>query len=180
MLTPDQIAAAQKANLETLFGLMNKAIDGVNKLAELNLSTAREALSDSERRVDAALSAKDAQELLALQTATVQPLMERTTTYTRQLYELAAGSGQELSRSLEAHAAEVQRAMDTLLKSAMNSAPAGSETAVTAMRNAVSTATEALEAMQKAFLQASSMAEQNLRAAATGGTPAAAKPARKR
>ena len=59
MLTPDQIAAAQKANLETLFGLMNKAIDGVNKLAELNLSTAREALSDSARRVDAALSAKD-------------------------------------------------------------------------------------------------------------------------
>ena len=34
-LTADQILAAQKANLETLFGLTTKAFEGVEKLVEL-------------------------------------------------------------------------------------------------------------------------------------------------
>jgi Phasin protein len=37
MLTAEQVLAAQKANVETLFGLTNKAFEGVEKLVELNL-----------------------------------------------------------------------------------------------------------------------------------------------
>ena len=37
MLTAEQILASQKANFETLFGLTNKAFEGVEKLVELNL-----------------------------------------------------------------------------------------------------------------------------------------------
>ena len=36
MLTADQIIAAHKANIETLFGLTNKAFEGVEKLVELS------------------------------------------------------------------------------------------------------------------------------------------------
>ena len=38
MLTAEQLLAAQKANVETLFGLTAKAFDGVEKLVELNLT----------------------------------------------------------------------------------------------------------------------------------------------
>ena len=41
-LTPEQFAAANKANLETLFGLTNKAFEGVEKLVELNLQVAKD------------------------------------------------------------------------------------------------------------------------------------------
>lgn len=41
MLTQEQIAAAHKANLETFFGLTNKAFEGVEKLVELNLESSR-------------------------------------------------------------------------------------------------------------------------------------------
>jgi hypothetical protein len=37
MLTAEQVIAANKANIETLFGLTNKAFEGVEKLVELNL-----------------------------------------------------------------------------------------------------------------------------------------------
>ena len=37
MLTAEQMMAAQRANVETLFGLTNKAFEGVEKLVELNL-----------------------------------------------------------------------------------------------------------------------------------------------
>jgi hypothetical protein len=41
MLTQEQIAAAHKANLETFFGLTNKAFEGVEKLVELNLQVVK-------------------------------------------------------------------------------------------------------------------------------------------
>ena len=36
-LTAEQVIAANKANVETLFGLTNKAFEGVEKLIDLNL-----------------------------------------------------------------------------------------------------------------------------------------------
>ena len=44
-LTPEQILASHKANLETLFGLTNKAFEGVEKLVELNVTASRAALA---------------------------------------------------------------------------------------------------------------------------------------
>jgi hypothetical protein len=67
MMTVDQIVAAQKANVETLFGLTNKAFAGVEKLMELNIHASKAALSEASDNAKAALSVKDAQELLALQ-----------------------------------------------------------------------------------------------------------------
>ena len=46
MLTPEQILASHKANVETLFGLTNKAFEGVEKLVELNLQVARTAIGE--------------------------------------------------------------------------------------------------------------------------------------
>ncbi|MBQ5459485.1 MAG: phasin family protein [Rhodocyclaceae bacterium] len=37
MLTPEQLLASQKANLETIYGLTTKAFEGMEKLVELNL-----------------------------------------------------------------------------------------------------------------------------------------------
>lgn len=47
MLTAEQIVAAQKANIETLFGLTQKAFEGVEKLVDLNVQATKAALSES-------------------------------------------------------------------------------------------------------------------------------------
>ena len=73
MLTAEQLIAAQKANVETLFGLTNKAFEGVEKLVELNLQVAKTALGEAGDTARAALSVKDAQELLSLQASLLQP-----------------------------------------------------------------------------------------------------------
>ena len=51
-LTPEQIAAAQKANLETLAGLTNQALKSVEKLVELNMQIAKNSLSESMSNAD--------------------------------------------------------------------------------------------------------------------------------
>jgi hypothetical protein len=43
-LTPEQLAAAQKANLETLSGLTGQALKSIEKLVELNMQIAKSSL----------------------------------------------------------------------------------------------------------------------------------------
>ena len=73
--TADQFVAAQKASIETLFGLTTKAFEGVEKLVELNLQVAKTTLTEAAETATAAASVKDAQELLALQAGLLQPAM---------------------------------------------------------------------------------------------------------
>ena len=172
-LTADQILAAQKANLETLFGLTTKAFEGVEKLVELNVTASKAALAEAQSTAQAALSVKDAQELLTLQASLFQPLAEKTAAYSRHLYDIAQGTGAEFSKAFEAKAAEAQQAFVGLVDSASKNAPAGSETAVAVMKSAVAAANNAFESVQKAVKQASDVAEANFNAVSSQAVAAA-------
>ncbi len=99
IMTNEQLVAAHKANVETLFGLTSKAFENIQKLTELNLNASREALQQSAEHTQALLSAKDAQELLALQARLFQPLAEKTVAFSRQLIDIAAT--RDFSEALE-------------------------------------------------------------------------------
>ena len=161
MLTAEQIVAAQKANIETLFGLTQKAFEGVEKLVELNVQATKAALSETANSTQALLSVKDAQELLTLQASLMQPLAEKTVAYSRHLYDIASGTGAEFGKAAEAQAADAQKKFMAVVDNAAKNAPAGSETAVAVMKSAVSAANNAMESVQKAVKQATEMAESN-------------------
>ncbi|MBS0341545.1 MAG: phasin family protein [Proteobacteria bacterium] len=172
-LTADQIIAAQKANLETLFGLTTKAFEGVEKIVELNVTASKAALTEAATTAQAALEVKDVQELLALQASLYQPLAEKTAAYSRHLYDIAQATGAEFGKAFEAKATEAQQAVVGLIDSASKNAPAGSETAVAVLKSAVAAANNAFESVQKAVKQASDVAEANFNAVSTSAVNAA-------
>ncbi len=159
--TPEQYAAAQKANLETLFGLTNKAFEGVEKLVELNMQVARTTLAEVAESTQAALSVKDAQELLNLQASLLQPSAEKAAAYSRHVYEILAGTNAEVTKAAEATMADGQKKVLALVDTAVKNAPAGSESAVAMMKSAVAAANNAFESVQKAAKQATEVAEAN-------------------
>lgn len=173
MLTTEQIMASHKANIETLFGLTQKAFEGVEKLVELNVQATKAALAESANHAQAVMSVKDAQELMALQANMVQPLAEKTAAYSRHLYDIASAAGAEVGKTIEGQTAEAQSKFAGLIDSATQNAPAGSETAVTAMKNGVAAANTAFESVQKAVKQASDMATENFNTAAASALNAA-------
>ena len=125
MITVEQIVNTQKTNVETFFGLTGKAFEGVEKLIELNISAAKNAITEAAQTTQAALSAKDAQELLALQQSLVAPAAEKAAAYGRYVYEIAASTGAEVTRVAEAQGAEVQAKFMALVDTALKNAPAG-------------------------------------------------------
>ncbi|MFT3777058.1 MAG: phasin family protein [Ottowia sp.] len=180
MLTPEQLIATQKANLETLHGLTTKAFEGVEKLVELNLQATKAALTESNQHAQALLSVKDAQELIALQASLFQPLSEKAAAYSRHLYDIASGTGAEFTKAFEGKFAESQAQFAALVENAARNAPAGSETAVAMMKSAVAAANNAFESVQKAVKQATDVAEANFSAVAASATNAAKSAAKKR
>ena len=160
----EQILAANKANVQSLFELTQKAIAGVEQLVELNLQVAKAAMADVQGNTHAALSVKDAQELLALQQSMLQPAAEKAVAYGRQVYDILAASNAEVTRMAEAQFAGAQQAANALVDNAVKNAPAGTENVVGLLKNAMVAANQAAETAQKAVKQAAQVAEANVQA----------------
>jgi phasin family protein len=175
--TAEQLIAAQKSNLETLFGLTAKAFEGVEKLVELNLQVAKTALEEASETAKSALSVKDAQELVALQAGLLQPAAEKAAAYGRHLYDIASSTSAEVGKVTESKFAEAQSKLLAVVDTAVKNAPAGSENAVALVKSAVAAASNAFESVQKAAKQAADVAEANFQAVSTSAVKAASQAA---
>lgn len=167
--TPEQFTAANKANVEVLLSIANTSFASAERLAALNLNTARTLLDESISNTKSLLSAKDVQELMSLQSSLAQPLVEKIVAYNRSIYEIASQSQEEISKLFESQIAEVNKSLTSTLDKAAKSAPAGSDVAVAAVKSAIAAANSAYDSVSKAAKQVAEIAEANV-AAATNAT----------
>ncbi|MEF8733359.1 MAG: phasin family protein [Candidatus Accumulibacter meliphilus] len=178
---PEQFAAANKASVDAMLTLANTALASAERIAALNLNTARSMLEDGVSNAKAMLGAKNAQELFSVQASLAQPNLEKAVAYTRSVYEISAQSKEEISKLLEAQFSDFQKQVFALMEQAAKSAPVGSDVALSAVKSAIASATSAFDSMNKAAKQVADIAETNVAAAtnatvkAVGATAAAAK-----
>lgn len=171
--TPAQFAEVQKGQFDAMFAASHAMFGATEKLVELNLAAAKAVMDESAEKAQAFLGVKDVQELLALSGGFAQPTLEKATSYGRQVYGIAAGTGAELTKIVEAQIAESNKKITEMVEFAAKSAPVGSEPAVSMFKSAVAAANTAYDTFTKASKQAVEMAESNL-AAATSATMKAA------
>ena len=167
--TTEQFASANKANVETLLTIANTAFASAERLAALNLNTARAVLEDSVANAKALLAVKDVQQLVAMQATLAQPAVEKAVAYSRSVYEIATQTQEELSKVVESQFSEMNKTVATALDKAAKNAPAGSDVAVAAVKQAIAAANSAYDSMTKAAKQVAEIAEANV-AAATSAT----------
>lgn len=165
--TPEQLVAAHKSNVETLFGLTQKAFEGMEKLVELNMQVAKTSLNEMAETTVAAMSVKDAQELVSLQASLLQPTAEKAAAYSRHVYDIVAGTSAEVTKATEATMADGQKKVLALVDNAVKNAPAGTENAVALVKSAITAANNAYESAHKAAKQAAEVAEANFQAVTT-------------
>ncbi len=161
-LTPEQMAAAQKANLETLSSLTKQALQSIEKLVELNMQITKQSLGESMSSAKKALEVKDIQQLLAHQAEAVQPMAEKIMAYSRHLYELAHDTQETFTKSAEKELQAGQQKINSLVEDWTKNAPTGSDAAVQVMKQAIASANTAFETSQKAIKQAVQLSKGNL------------------
>ncbi len=164
MLTAEQLMAAHKTNLETLFSMGQTSFEGVEKLMALNMQVAKTAIEEAAENTKAVLAVKDAQELMALHTSMMQPTAEKLAAYSRHVYDIATATSTSVAKMTEGQLAESQKKFMSVVDSAVKNAPAGSENTVVFLKSAVAAANNAFDTLQKAAKQATDVAEANFQA----------------
>lgn len=163
--TPEQIAAANKANLEALVSIANNAFANAEKITALNLGVARSLVEDSIANTRSLMGVKDAQELFNLQGSLGKPLVEKAVAYNRSVYDIATSGQEQFTKLFEAQVAELNKAFTGLIDKAAQQAPAGSDVAFAAMKSAMAAANSAYDSVNKVAKQVAELAEANVSAA---------------
>jgi phasin family protein len=164
-VTPEQIQATNKTAVEAMLSLASSQFAAIEKLANLNASAIRAAFEDTMSNARALAGAKDVQELVSLQSTFAQPAMEKAIAYSKSVYEVATQANADLSKATEKRIAEWNENFVSLLDKAVKNAPAGSDVAVTAVKQMLAAANSAYDNFSKAAKQASEIAEANVAAA---------------
>jgi len=173
MLNTQQVIAAQQAQLESFLDLSHKAFSSMEKVVELNLATARATLSESADLAKATLAAKDPQSLMALQASVLQPSAEKVTAYGRHLADIAKSAQADAVAAAEAQVAAVQQSLHQLVDVAAKNSPAGTESGVAFVKQAVEAANSAYANVQKAAKHVTDIAEANFNAVTESAMKAA-------
>ena len=171
--TREQFAATHEAAVATLTNLVNQAFSPIERLAALNLNTARSVLEDSVAATRTVLAARNPQDLAALQNTLTQPMLDKAVAYGRSVYEIATEGQQASAKLFEAQVAEWNKLFTSALDKAAQSAPAGSGPVFAAVKSALGAANTAYDNISKATKQVTEAAEANI-AAATEATVKAA------
>lgn len=166
MIKPnEQFAAANKAAVDSLLTIANLSLAGAERLAALNLNTARAFLADGSANVGALLAVKDVQGFVALQGALAKPAVEKAMAYSKSVYEILDESTKGLTQIAEGQAAEAKKTFSAAVEQSLKAAPAGSETMVAAVKSALAQADSAFETMAQSAKQAKATIEANVASA---------------
>ena len=164
-VTPEQIQATTKANMEAMLSLATNQFAAFEKFASLNANAVKAAFEDSIANARALAGAKDVQELVNLQSTFAQPAIEKAIAYSKSVYEVATEANGELSKVAERRVAEWNENFVTLLDKVSKNAPAGSDVAVAALKSMMAAGNAAYDNMNKVAKQATEIAEANVAAA---------------
>lgn len=163
--TNEQFAAANKAAFDSLLTVANSSLATVERLAALNINTARAFLADSTDKVNALLTVKDPQGLFALQQSLAKPAVEKAIAYSRSVYEILSDSGNGFAKMAEGQSAELKKSVSAAVEQSLQYVPAGSEPVVAAVKSVLAQADSAYETIAKSAKQAKATLEASLASA---------------
>ncbi len=170
----EAFAGINKTNVAQATKLAALALENVDKLAKVNLLTAKSALAQGVEAAQAVAAVKDVQQLATLNTALADASVKTAMAYWKNLYEIATEAQAKLAALVEESGAAYTKEAAVWVDQASKSAPAGSEAAVNAFRQGFAASTAAFDQFNQASRQVVSFADANVRAAAANASKVAA------
>jgi phasin family protein len=173
--TPEQLLALNKANLEVAARFAGVALQGAERLLDLQLKAAKSAFADSIENAKAFAAVKDMQEFAALKDNVAQPSIEKATAYAKSVYDVASATQAEFGKLVEEQFADFNKQVVTALDKLVKTAPAGSEVGIAAIKSGIAAVNSAYDNLSKVAKQFTDATQSNLEAVAKQAMPSAKK-----
>jgi phasin family protein len=174
---PEQFASATKTlfdlQMQTFNLLTSKAVQGVEQVIALNMSTAKNSVEGSLAAAREVSQAKDPKAALSAMGAQVQPGMAGASAYGEQFKTIIEDIHSEFRQAADAHVAEARSTLSALIFDVTQNVKPGSENAVEIIKAAIDNAFQGYEQVTQATRQAVKVVEEEVAKARAQVTPRA-------
>jgi len=164
--TPEQLVALNKANLEVAMKFASVALQGAERILDLQLKAAKTAFADSVENAKTLAAVKDLQQLTALKDSLAQPSIEKATAYAKSVYDVTTATQAEIGKLVEEQVSEFNKQVVTTLDKMVKTAPAGSEVGIAAIKSGISAVNSAYDNLSKVAKQFTEATQSNFEAVA--------------
>jgi phasin family protein len=164
--TPEQLIALNKANLEIAARFAGVALQGAERMFDLQLKAAKTAFADTVEGAKALAAVKDLQQLAALKDNLAQPSIEKATAYAKSVYDVATETQAEIGKLVEEQVADFNKQVVAALDKLVKTAPAGSEVGIAAVKSAIAAVNSAYDNLSKVAKQVTEATQSNFEAVA--------------
>lgn len=154
-----QFGDAVKASVETQVAFYNALtasnLATIEKLTQLNMSTAKVTTEESTVIAKQLFSSQDAKEVHALLGALPQSILAKATAYSSHLANIGSASQTEVTRAAEQRFAAMGVKLSALIDQASKDMPVGSENSAAAAKAVIASASAGYEQLSKNALRTS-------------------------
>jgi len=162
LTNPEQFAANNRAHIESLLTLTDGLISMFDRLLTLNLSFASDLIEEALAKTSTLARMDGPQELLSLPAALVQPLIEKSAAYARDVSEILTDGQHGVGALIDARVGALNKTLALELAHAAKSAPGGSEALLEGMKSALAVGNVAYDGASRAARQLVGLTETNL------------------
>ncbi|OGA25913.1 MAG: hypothetical protein A3I02_01160 [Betaproteobacteria bacterium RIFCSPLOWO2_02_FULL_67_26] len=164
--TPEQLVAFNKANLEAAMKFAGVALNGAERILDLQLKAAKTAFADSVENAKTIAAVKDLQQLAALKESLAQPSIDKATAYAKSVYDVTTATQAEMSKLVEEQISDFNKQVVTVLDKMVKTAPAGSEVGIAALKSGIAAVNSAYDNVSKVAKQFAEATQSNIEAVA--------------
>ncbi|MDR6203992.1 TIGR01841 family phasin [Paraburkholderia graminis] len=160
-----------KSTFSTFFSLASEAVEGAQKLAELNLQAGHTVLAESVARLRESKPDAAGAEWLASPLRLVQSAAGKALSYQQHVNAIAVATQSASAKIIDAQYDQFSRDVQARIDRWAKRAPTGSETAVVAVKSAFSTASDTAEKVRKSVRAMVEAAQANVSTMAAAASP---------
>ncbi|MBK5104008.1 MAG: phasin family protein [Burkholderiales bacterium] len=163
----EQLAAWQKAALESTLGYAQASIASAEQMLKLNLEAARNSLEQAGKNTRELLSIDDPQELVQLRAKIAQANMQQSASYAQNIYEIVSQTQALLTKLGEQQYSHLNQEATAGVEQLSKGAP-GAEVAAAAVKSALAATNAMMDNLNRATKQFAELSEANIKAATAG------------
>ena len=161
---PEQLAGLNKGSIEAALSFAQVSMESAERMMRLQLEAAKAFVAEQSATAKALAEAEDAEAMMALRARLAEQAVERALGYSRNVYDVAAQTQQQLTKLVEQRFAAYQQEMAAAMERMIKAAPGGSDAAVEAVKSTVAATQAAMDSMTKAAKQVAELADANVKA----------------
>ena len=170
----EQLAAWQKAALESTLTYAQASIASAEQLLKLNLDAARNSLEQAGKNTRELLSISDPQELLQLRSKIAQANMQQTASYAQNIYEIVSQTQALLTKLNEEQFSRLNQEAAAGAGQLSKGTP-GAEAASATVKSTLAATNAMMDNLNRATKQFAELSEASIKAATAGMLSSAGK-----